>query len=487
MPLVHKLRSRKTKSISSVLLIVFAMLIIAGCATYYQKTQRFQEYIISGNMDKASQWLEKNDKDKKGKNALLYHMYSGWVSWMLGDVEKSNQDLEAADLMIEDYHKKAGYEALALISNPGVRPYQAEDFEKVMVNYFKALNYIQVGNYEDAIVEARRISIQLQKLNSKYKDRKNRYSDDAFAHVIIGMLYEANADYNNAFIAYRNALEAYNNIYKDNFGVEAPIQLKRDILRSAYLTGFHDEVEHYEKEFDMKYDHDEREGGDLVFIWQNGFGPVKSEWSINFTVVDGDAGFVTFVNDEYGLSFPFYIGDRSPGEQAQLRDLSIIRVAFPKYLERVPMNNQAYVSINGEKYGLEICENLNNIAFKTLEDRMLREMGNALLRLAVKRGMEIAAREATKSESKEGKLDLGDIAPAAITIMNAVTEKADTRNWQTLPHSIYYTRIRLPEGQHNISLKTMGKQNSDTHDLNCDIRKNRSTFIVFQSLETYLP
>ncbi len=472
---------------ASVIVLILLLAILAGCATYYQKTLRFQEYIMEGQIEKAGQWLEKNDRDKKGKNELLYHMYSGWVSWMKGDYASSNTALELADLLIEDYRKQIGSEALSLISNPGVKPYQAEDFEKVFVNYFKALNYVQIGKYEEAIVEARRITIRLQQLNSKYKGHKNRYSDDAFAHVIIGMLYESRQDYNNAFIAYRNALEAYDSIYVRNFDISPPEQLKLDILRTAYMTGFHDEVDYYEKMFGFKYERDTSAGGELVFIWQNGFGPVKSEWSITFTMVPGEAGFVTYTNEEYGFTFPFYIGDRSPNEQAQLRDLSILRVAFPKYVERVPVFKHASLLIEDKTYPLELSEDLNQIAFKTLEDRMLREFGNALLRVATKKALELAVREATKNESKENKVDIGDIAPAAVTIINAITEKADTRNWQTLPHSIFYTRVRLPEGQHKITFNTFGNQHTGSQDISIDIRKNRTTFYVFQSLDSHQP
>ena len=44
-------------------------------------------------------------------------------------------------------------------------------------------------------------------------------------------------------------------------------------------------------------------------FWNNGLGPVKSEWSINFTVVKGSGGAVTFVNEEYDFSFPFWLND----------------------------------------------------------------------------------------------------------------------------------------------------------------------------------
>jgi len=36
----------------------------------------------------------------------------------------------------------------------------------------------------------------------------------------------------------------------------------------------------------------------------------------------------------------------------------------------------------------------------------------------------------------------------AMSIFNAVSEQADTRNWQLLPYEIQYTRIQIPAGIH---------------------------------------
>ena len=58
-------------------------------------------------------------------------------------------------------------------------------------------------------------------------------------------------------------------------------------------------------------------------------------------------------------------------------------------------------------------------------------MGTSLLRLGLKKATELKLAQENAA--------LG----AAATITNALTEKADTRNWQTLPHSIYYQRVPL--------------------------------------------
>jgi hypothetical protein len=201
----------------------------------------------------------------------------------------------------------------------------------------------------------------------------------------------------------------------------------------------------------------------------------------------GETGFVNFTNEEYGLSFPFYIGNRSKEDQNNLRNLNVVRVAFPKYVERKPVFTTASLQAGEKEYTLELAQNINNIAFKTLQDRMIRELGNGLLRLATKKAIELAVREATKNEDKEDKLDAGDIAPAAITLINAFTEKADTRNWQTLPYSISYCRVPLEEGNHPLSLITRGKGEMQENKFDVDIYPSKTTFYVHQSLASKVP
>mgnify|MGYP000754481450 CR=1 FL=1 len=63
------------------------------------------------------------------------------------------------------------------------------DFEKVTIHYYKALNYIFLNKLDEALVEAKRINLQLQQLNDKYPaGQKNRYTSDGFSLNIQGFL-----------------------------------------------------------------------------------------------------------------------------------------------------------------------------------------------------------------------------------------------------------------------------------------------------------
>lgn len=442
---------------------------LSSCATYYTRNVKFQNAVSEGRLDDAKSILEKDKKEAEGRNKFLWQVNTGYVESMQANFEASNVAFNQADYIAEDYHKNIGAEALALVSNPMMKPYKPEDFEVVMVNCYKAFNYLQINDLDNALVEAKRINIKLNALNDKYPNNKNRYRNDAFAHVMMGLIYDANGDYNNAFIAYRNALETYETDYTSQFNVTAPEQLKRDILRTAYKTGFYTELQEYETKFNMKYE-PQKDQANLVFFWLNGFGPVKAEWSINFTLIPGQGGMMTFVNEEMGINFPFFIG--SGQENSSLSNLRFLRVAFPKYVERQAVFNQANIENNGTQYPLYKSEDINQIAFKTLHDRMMREMANSLLRLAMKKSIEMVASNENKG--------LG----AVVSIANALTEKADTRNWQTLPYSISYTRVPLNEGENKIKLNVSGNAVA-SHNFTITGSGTKTVFKVFHNLESY--
>ena len=453
--------------------LFFACQILCSCATWYQRTAAFQTAVSSGEFVQAEKLLQKDKKQEKGKNKILYYLNQGYVSFMLHDYKESNTAFERAERLTEDQRKSILTEAAVLVSNPEIRPYNPEDFEVVMINFYRALNYLQLKDMEGALVEVRKINIRLQQLNDKYPDHKNRYQRDAFAQLLMGLIYDASGDSNNAFIAYRNAYDIYQSDYVKNFGLAAPEQLKKDLLRTASLCGLITELAQYEKEFGMKYASESpARNGDLVLFWLNGFGPVKTEWGITFTKIDKGDGAILFHNKELGLTFPFFWNSGySSEDQKSLANVNIVRTVFPKYQERPLTYVKGVASSNNKSYTFQKAEDINQIAFKTLHDRMLREMSASLLRTATKQGLRHVA-----SQQNEW---IG----LAVGIANAMTEKADTRNWQTLPYSISYTRIPLDAEENKIDLKFTGaKANTTQQQISIPADSKQTQFSVYTTL-----
>jgi hypothetical protein len=452
--------------------LAMGFIFLTSCATYYEKSLAFQEHFVRGDMERANVILDKNKKAAQNKDRLLYFWQKGVVLQHLGRYEESNEYFEQAYFFTEDYRKTWTEEATSLLINAAMKPYTGEDHELVLMHYYKALNFLQMNQLDEALVECRRINIKLNALNDRYAKKKNRYRNDAFALNLMGIIYEAAQDVNNAFIAYRNALNVYEEDYLPNFGTPIPEQLKTDLLRTAYLNGFREELAFYENKFNRQYVHRPAPEAELVFFWHNGMGPVKGEWSINFFLVEGQAGMVVFASHELGMHFPFELPPRE--RRHELGDLRFVRAAFPKYLERRPFYRGAELVVRGQDYLLEPAENVNKIAFQTLNDRMIRELGTSLLRLAIK--------QATEQKVREKNENLGVL----LSTINALSEKADTRNWQVLPYQISYARVPLEEGANKVSLQLFSPVNSQTESIpfSFPALRGETLFHMYHSIES---
>jgi hypothetical protein len=451
-------------------LFAFFTLGLSACATYYQSNFDFNAAFEQGHLDRALETLKKNEREGEGKTRFLYNVNKGLLLSILGEYEESNVYFEKAFIFGEDYHINYVAEAASYFSNPNVTAYRGEDHEHLMVLYFKAINFIKMNKPEEALVECRRLNIRLNQLNDKYVSEK-KFQRDAFIHTLMGIIYQSTHDYNNAFIAYRNAVDVYESDYGKLFGLQAPLQLKKDLLTAAWRVGFKDEFQTFKEKFDMQNFVASKNDAELVFLWHNGLAPVKDEWSINFVISRGNDNMMVFANQELGLNFSFAVTDSD--DRSDLAKLEIFRVAFPRYRERGVYFHSANLDSDSNHYALELAEDINKIAFHSLNQRMLKEFGKGLLRAALKKAAEHSLR---KEDDRLG---------AIIGAVNAITEKADTRNWQTLPHSIYYARVPLKEGTNpmKFTLQSNNQRNID-YSFTYTAKKDQTLFHTFSSLET---
>ena len=459
-----------TKKVFILLWLPAFTLIVGACATYYQKHFDFNAEFEHGNLEKALEALKRRERDGEGKTRFLYDINKGLLLSILGEYEESNNHFEKAFLFGEDYRINYLAEASSYFTNPNVTAYRGEDHEHLMVLYFKAINFLKMNRPQEALVECRRLNIRLNQLNDKYSS-SHKFQRDAFVHTLMGIIYQSTRDYNNAFIAYRNALEVYENDYAKMFGMSTPKQLKIDLLNTALWTGFHEEFKKYKDQFGMTDFQPVQPEADLVFFWHNGLGPVKEEWSINFIINAGPANTIVFSNAEMSFSFPYTVNDQN--DRTELSKLEVFRVAFPRYRERELYFNSAKLQSDSADYSLELTEDINKVAFLSLQQRMLQEFGKGLLRAALKKATEHSLRKEDET--------LG----AVIGLMNAITEKADTRNWQTLPHSIYYSRVPLKEGVNPLkfTLESNNRRNID-YNFTYTAKRGETLFHTFSSLET---
>ncbi len=341
-----------------------------------------------------------------------------------------------------------------------MQSYRGEDFEKYMVHYYKALNYLQLQDTEEALVEARRIS--LRQYAQEAEAGSNHYTQDAFSLILQSLVYEKAGDLNNAFVACRNAANLYLDRGGNYYGTAMPGQLKTDLLRLAWMNGFRDELEWYENKLGMKWNPEQSLPKDeLILFWENGRAPVKKEENVFFSLSEqGGNYFFTDNRDRYKIPFNHH-------SNASIGSGHSFRLAIPYYEPQPLKYHSAHVQTAGGNIFFEPAQAINELAIATMNEQRLREMAKMLTRLAIKK----LAEEATKpdKDEKDSKhKNRMEAVSLGLKIFSLASEKADTRNWQSLPHTIQYVRIPLGPGTNQLKVEITGAQGNSSQTLSIE-------------------
>lgn len=402
-----------TKKYTLIFLLFLAF--ICGCAplNFYSK---IDPYIISGDYKSADAIVEKEKKQYEGMHELLFYFDKASLLQMLGDYKASSQNLSLAEDKIDSlYTKSATKEVSAFLTNDMNLPYEGEDFEQVMINIMKSLNFMYSNDFDGARVEARKVNNRLNLLSDRYEG-KNKYKDDAFARYLSAFSYEAEGNLNDAYIDYKKSYKAYTD-YGGLYGTQVPEELKADLMRVSQAMHNTDDFNEYKNNFPG-----------VTFFNQN---YINARGEMLIVIYDGQA--------PYKIST--YI--QSPVYNDKTKQTTLVRVAFPKFKTRDYMIQNASVNLNGKQFDSFVSEDISTMAVKNLEEKN----GLISLKAIARATAKYLAAQAISSGVKNAYLDL------AVNIFNIATEQADTRSWRTLPGRFHIIRLQLNPGKYNIKLK----------------------------------
>ena len=411
-------------------LLLLAML--QSCATYYDKAKGIESALIVNDYEKAKKSIEHNKFLKKKRNSLLFHLEMGKVYHLENDYDTSNYHFNIADELMEEKGMVTDF-LISTTVNANMQTYRASENEKIIVHYYKALNYLQLGKMDDAVVEARKLNLQEQALFIDKKGKDKKYAQDPFGLILMGMIYEADNDFNNAFITYRNAYEYYKKsiVFKDKM----PPTLISDVNRTARITGIN-----YSAGNDITVS-TKGEGGELILFWENGLAPIKREKNVYFTMIQGNKkGVYLFSDQNNTMTIPITYDFSNGDKDFKPSDIGLLRIASSYFESRPMYNHRASLVVNDKPYYFNMGEDIEQIAYQMEKEDYLTELGKRLTRMAVKKIAELAL--ANQSEA----------AGFALSVANFAMEKADTRSWQTLPNQIYYARIPLNKGDNKVEV-----------------------------------
>jgi hypothetical protein len=403
------------------LFLLFSVFVFFGCATYQSSTKKALESFYEGKYGDAAKDLE-GKANEDGKNQVLYLFDRGMALQLSGDYKDSEKTWELADKLtdIKDYISLST-EAATLLTNDSIKQYKGEDFEKVIINALLAIDYVLQNNYEDALVECRRVNQKLY----KYKfEAKRDYEQNPFARYLSGLIWEASDHPEDAYIDYKLAAALVPNFP----------YIKTDVTRLAKKLGRFEDLKVWEKQFGVvtiPTAAEERNMGEVVLLYQQGRVAIKKP---------------------------------RPGAKQ-----------FPKFFRRSSDTREARIEAVGENFK-EVSHQIysvSDVAIKTLDD--------AYAGLIAKRVGGIAAKAILADQVRQKNELLGIVTWIGLNAM----DQADLRSWETLPDTLQIARLRLPPGDHNlkvVGLRSGGYPSGEEASFKVNIQAGKKVFLTWRSL-----
>ena len=128
-----------------------------GCATYRQKNKTLV-YWRESNLPAAcgpghrEKMADKNAVDNK--DTVIFRLEQGAVLRGDGQYDASNKAFDQAEEKIDQYAQtakvKVGRETGAILSNQSELPYEGRAYDGIMLDTYRALNYLNLGEPDKA-------------------------------------------------------------------------------------------------------------------------------------------------------------------------------------------------------------------------------------------------------------------------------------------------------------------------------------------------
>lgn len=439
-----------------------------GCAgSYAKKIQASEEAFYNGDIDSAVQNITPLAQDASARDRLLFYMEAGVIYHSKGDYKTSNEIFSRADEMAEEIKTSITGSAKSFLLSDREAEFQGENFERILIKYYLALNHTLLGD----LTAAKRT---LRKLEADLKDMK--YEDAAYKQVLIAryldaLISEENGQYNDARVQYKNL---------ENFGADhAWLGRERFLLAqhardagdlSRYAAG---------KQAPLLPAGKGVATGELVVFCQTGKAAVKASRGNlmndrEFAVALRIAIDVAILSQGRGLSTAGVIAMLGTAENP-----------IPKFAEREKAASPALL-INGTALpeAMQLTD-FDLIAQKNFNDNYSSYINKNVASIATKIVVAAVAADAVAQQIRKnnngivgalGGLAVGLGAGGAV----AATVKPDLRSWHMLPSGFSAVRVILPAGKYNLSaqpgLVVYGENPGEI-----EIKPGKKTFVSLRS------
>ena len=418
------------KIICFVLPLAGAALLGAGCQTYQQQNKVIT-FWHSGDLTNAFiEATKQANNNAENKDAIVWRLEQGTVLRAAGKFEDSNIAFEKAEAKINDYAQKAkvrvGQEAGALLSNQANLDYEGRSYDGIMLNTYKALNYLALGQpdkarpeiirayqrQQDAVEDNKRRIEKAQNEAAKSKDKAKMdkaQSNPRFQSQLQNSMAGLNdvkvyADYVNPFTVYLDGLYFMANA-EDASDLE---RAHKSFERVASFAGDNDYVKQ-----------------DLATVDDL----INSKPLLPTTYVIFETGCAP-VRDQIRIDIPIVVSS-----------LSYVGAAFPTIKLQGGYQPTLSVSANGTNYNTQTVASMDGIIVLDYKNELPVVITKTIAATITKA---VAAYAANQAAQQAG----GDMGGLLMKITTAVYQMAvniaDTRTWTTLPKEFQVARFPTP-------------------------------------------
>jgi len=402
-------------------LAVMVMLGLSGCASYQTKVNNAREAMRRGDPAEAAKDLEPL-ANKESDDQLVYLLDYATVLQQAGRYRESAKTFGRAEKIadIQDYHSLSNVASSLLLSEEMVQ-YKGDDYEKVLINAVNAINYLEMGEMDEALVEVRRMNQKLYKF--KYEAKRD-YQQNPYAFYLSALIYEASGKFDDAYISYKSAYEVAPNYPP----------LREDLIRAAIRAQRPEDVEKWKAKFpevQIKPEWRDKSYGEIVLVLMQGWGPRKQ---------------------------PRPEAPRFPYLTPVYSDVQLARLQ---------------VEGAGEARTFPIFS-VQDVAIKTLNDDYARLVASRVGGVVVKA---VVADQVAQRDKLLGAL--------TYIALNAA-DRADLRQWSTLPQSFQFARFPVKAGKYKVTATGLTGYGSPTGERlptkEIEVRPGRKVFLSWRTV-----
>lgn len=425
----------QTSRAQIIFIACMALCLSVGCASYNKQAKYISQSWESGNFQSAAERVSAEAQKRKNTgDAVVWRLEQGAILRAAGQLEASNSAFDMAEEMIDKFEQKAkvkvAHETFATVTNQTTLPYEGFAYDKIMMNTYKALNYLELEDYEKARVELNRAyerqkdavylnAMRIEKAQEEGKrknlniDLEKVNSDSRFRSQMEGNYtdtkqFQAYTDYVNPLTVYLDAL-----------------------FFMTQATGSSD-LERSRKSFERV----------IGMVGENTF--ISQDLKTLQQVIEGKPiPPITYIIFETGLA----------PEREQIRiDIPLFLIvpgvpyvgaAFPKLNYRSNYLSTLNVSHDGMIEPTTLLANMDAVITREFKNELPLIITKTLIASAIKAGATYGT-YAGMTQGGRRNTEAGIAVLIAGAIYQAVMNQADLRTWTTLPNEFQFCRFTTP-------------------------------------------